>query len=53
MIHPNKEVMSKAIELAKRGYEESGFAIGAIVEYIGLTYGVDEVSGFVMLQYNP
>ncbi len=31
MIHPNKEIMSKAIELAKKGYEESGFAIGAII----------------------
>jgi tRNA(adenine34) deaminase len=31
MIHPNKEMMSKAIELAKRGYEESGFAVGAII----------------------
>ena len=31
MIHPNKEIMVKAIELAKKKYKEGGHAVAAIV----------------------
>jgi tRNA(Arg) A34 adenosine deaminase TadA len=31
MKHPNAEIMKMAIELARKGYEESGFAVGAII----------------------
>jgi len=31
MIHPNKEIMKKAIDLAKDKYQEGGYAVAAII----------------------